>query len=430
MCECEVCMGVILTLSTIAGFVLLILICCFLKFNPESLDKYKYNWNLSPISSIEIRDTECKGDEYSLINNTFYGTFDYCDCTNSTENKYKGKDYLDVCEKEQGEAKCSTIVGQNKTQILKWRNKYICAKKMSKNYSDFIELREGSESKIKIDTESNGMYKKVDEKVISSIEIKKKNSEILNQECKDLDDEYQICYTNGDEGNATVEVIISQDKNGICISENEGVFSENEFKYNRKKGSKSCVQSNSGKYIDLRYQNIDKNNYSYISLLKENKIEKYSYLNLTENDTVSLYAINYFGIKKNCFDGKQKVDFLFEKKITAVQVLSIISCVFAGFFALFTTISSISEDWNGDTDGIHKFFAGFIGILIVISEIILFVRTSDQAYFYTNNCFDDITFESYWKMYWHIWISKILIGCCICIYGLNLFYPKYMSELF
>ena len=434
MCECELCIGLILTISTIAGFVLLILTCCFLKFNPESLDKYKDNWNLSPIKNITIKNNKCEESnyEYPLINSTFYGTFDYCDCSYSNVSKYKGKDFLDVCEKKYGEANCSTIVGQNKTQITKWRNRSICVHKMKDKNYDSLLGRTYYRTNISVDTEKNIFYKKEkDEEIpISSIEIKKKTTNTINNEiCEDLSDNYQLCYNKSENaGNVIVDIKISQDKNGICISDNEGIFSENEFKYNRKKGSFSC-QQRSGNITDDRYFKIDKDNYSYISLLTENGINKYSYLNLTNNDKVSLYGINYFGMKPSCFEKKIKVSVLFEKKITAVQVLCIISCVFSGFFALFTTISSISQDWNSESDGIHKFFAGFISILIIIAEIVLFIKTSNQAYFYSNNCFDDITFKSYWEMYWHIWISKILIGCCILIYGINLIYPSYMSDL-
>ena len=46
-----------------------------------------------------IKDEKCNTsiDEYPLINVTFYGTFDHCDCSYS--NVSKGKDFLDVCEK-------------------------------------------------------------------------------------------------------------------------------------------------------------------------------------------------------------------------------------------------------------------------------------------------------------------------------------------
>ena len=51
---------------------------------------------------------------------------------------------------------------------------------------------------------------------------KKKNSNtIINDFCKDLSDNYQLCYNKSDNtGSVIVDIKISQDNNGICVSDN------------------------------------------------------------------------------------------------------------------------------------------------------------------------------------------------------------------
>ncbi len=79
MCDWDLTIVLIITISTVAGFVLLILTCCFLKNNPEYLDKYHYNWYLNSINNIQVKnDNECLKDTKPLINSVIYGSGDYC----------------------------------------------------------------------------------------------------------------------------------------------------------------------------------------------------------------------------------------------------------------------------------------------------------------------------------------------------------------
>ena len=68
------------------------------------------------------------------------------------------------------------MVGQNKTQITKWRNKYIYMKKIYEQTYDAFIGRENHKTKINIDTEANLFSKTTnsEELSISSIEKKKK----------------------------------------------------------------------------------------------------------------------------------------------------------------------------------------------------------------------------------------------------------------
>ena len=428
-------MGIILTISTVAGFVLLILTCCFLKYNPEYLDKYHFNWYLNPINNIQVtNDNECPKGTEPLINSVFYGYIDYCNCSNSTSNKYKGKVYSDVCEEEQGKSKCKTVIEQKTMNITKWRGKTICVGKMIGDLTDFIQKKIPDDntcnSKGKMDSEGNNFCSKSFEgHPLNYLQILKKDAP-PGVNCVNLDDEYKICYSNNiTNGSIIVQVEISQDKNGICASYDEGRFSENEFEFNRMKGSSTCNTSIAGKLYDYRFYPLDNHSYKYKDLLKENNITKYDYLNITDSSEVKLYYTNYFGLKKECY-GEVSIKDLLDKKITAVQVLCIISCVFGGFLAIFCVICSIIDEWQDDTEGIHKFFSGLIAILTIIAEIVLFIKGSWYQTFRGNECFDQITFENFWKMYWHIWISKLFLGILIGIYCLNLCYPQTMGELF
>ena len=51
---------------------------------------------------------------------------------------------------------------------------------------------------------------------------KKKNSNtIINDFCEDLSDNYQLWYNKSDNtGSVIVDIKISQDNNGICVSDN------------------------------------------------------------------------------------------------------------------------------------------------------------------------------------------------------------------
>ena len=56
---------------------------------------------------------------------------------------------------------------------------------------------------------------------IISIEIKKNSNTIINDFCEDLSDNYQLWYNKSDNtGSVIVDIKISQDNNGICVSDN------------------------------------------------------------------------------------------------------------------------------------------------------------------------------------------------------------------
>ena len=104
----------------------------------------------------------------------------------------------------------------------------------------------------------------------------------------------EYIIVNKTNGSIIFHVEIIKDKNGICASYDEGRFSENEFEFNRMKGSSTCNTSIAGKLYDYRFYPLDNHSYKYKDLLKENNITKYDYLNITDSSEVKLYYTNYF----------------------------------------------------------------------------------------------------------------------------------------
>ena len=104
--------------SIIGGFTITLLTCIYLKHTPENLEKEIKNWNVTLIKEIKVFNNSCPIGYEPLISSVFKGSYDVCDCTNSTSEKYKGLIFYDICEKEQGIANCTIHIGEKETESV------------------------------------------------------------------------------------------------------------------------------------------------------------------------------------------------------------------------------------------------------------------------------------------------------------------------
>jgi hypothetical protein len=84
----------------------------------------------------------------------------------------------------------------------------------------------------------------------------------------------EYIIVNKTNGSIIFHVEIIKDKNGICASYDEGRFSENEFAFNRMKGSSTFNTLIARELFDYRFYPLDNHSYKYKDLLQENNITK------------------------------------------------------------------------------------------------------------------------------------------------------------
>ena len=202
------------------------------------INTYKNNWNLSPITDIEVsKNGKCE-NEYFLYSK-YYGSKTFCDCTYSTNKEYKGNIYNDLCKIEQGKANCSIIIKTPEKKLNNWKGKILCIKRINKilnyNYLFYMNIEKSkcdSNQSIIIDTNKTSLCKSdIGILPISYIEILKKDE-------------------------------IPKDINSINIS-------------------------------------LDENYNFSIKFLNDNNINNYPCLDIS-NKKVHLYGINYYGMNIEC----------------------------------------------------------------------------------------------------------------------------------
>ena len=419
-----------------AGFFLSILIVKYLRYRPEKFFPEQSNWRKTPISDIIISDDKCPLNYEPLIESIYGGIYTYCDCTNSTNKKYKGKIFLDICEKEQGNANCTINIGEEGTIINKWRGKIICVKRLTNKfyYEDYI-YRENKTSCNEylnnyVDTEKNRQCKNMFNDAINYLEINYKNlhkneSDMIKE--LQLNDNYSIYYSkNYPGGNLIIDIFLTAN-DGICVSSDEGIFSQDNHEFNKLKGSPNCTTVISGNKYDFRYKLIDQN-VNYIETLKDNNITKYDHLNINQNQTLKLYSIPYIGIKRECYSIVELSDF-YTNQIILTQIGCIKNCILSGVITLIFTISCISCKLSFSIDCYIHLISCLIFFIYLFCEYRIYDNTIYYSIFHSFTCLNDFSYNNYWKMYLHIWLPKIFIGVNIIIYTFISFNKKTIYDV-
>lgn len=411
---------IIIILSRIISIIFNILTIIYIRHDLHKLDKYINNWSSYPISYINTKTDDTS--VYSLIDSDFYGTLTYCDCTNSTNSKFKGEIYLDKCTIEQGKSNCIIVPGIPKKSIINWRGK-ILEKSTSPffNYFDYIEKKywENCTQVIGyVDTKNNTLCKNTIYgspisyiKIIKNDKISQNNSSnrIIN-----LDDNYTL-YWGNDNGRIIVDVIIGQDKNGICIDKDEGIFSMNEMFYNRKKGKPKCEKIISNKKYDNRYNLIDNGPIDTEKFFKENKIDNYSYLKEDIND-LKLYTVSYFGIDSKCFKFFKKGDFKNNTISDYLMKFFLVICLYIEIYLIYFIFSTVPQGiWSPFEK--KKYFSNNLNITIILicSLVIHYINFYNYSRYKSYNCFDEIIKIDYDEFVFPLNISKIFLWISIIV---------------
>ena len=414
--------------AIIGGFYLSMLILVSLNLKKEKLNIEFKNWQKSPISDIIVNDSECLGGYEPLINSNYSGILTYCDCTNSTNKEYKGKIFLDICEKEQGIANCRIVPGEEEKEIKKWRGKFICVKRLNTDYHNHIykinEINKCMDDQdTYVDTEKNKICGDLYYGAINYIEINYTNSTKPDGVEKiKLDDNYSLFYSkNYLHGNLIVDVKLTSN-DGICVSSDEGIFSYNNKYISRHKGNPTCNITIKDNKYDNRYKLMDEN-VNFIETLNDNNIKKYDYiLNISKSHTLKLYTIPYIGIKKDCY---QDIDLLelFSEGIIFNQICCFVNFIISGIITFYFIICFISCHLSNSSDSFIRILSLLNCFIYIICEYFLYRKTFSYSIFHSFDCIDEISYYHYWEMYSDIWMSKKYIGANIVIYTFLFFNP-------
>ena len=389
------------------------------------INTYKNNWNLSPITDIEVsKNGKCE-NEYFLYSK-YYGSKTFCDCTYSTNKEYKGNIYNDLCEIEQGKANCSIIIKTPEKKLNNWKGKILCIKRINKilnyNYLFYMNIEKSkcdSNQSIIIDTNKTSLCKSdIGILPISYIEILKKDEipKDINSINISLDENYNLYYSKTYfQGKFLIDIKITQDENGICVNKDEGIFSVNEKICNNKIGSPICKTIINNQKIDNRYYLIDKEPIDSIKFLNDNNINNYPCLDIS-NKKVHLYGINYYGMNIECI-----------KKLNNLNHMSFGTIIFLLYFAFYFNIFILvtvfftipGGPWDKNTKIYFIIIVSIGTIVVIISYIFLKVKISSIKEY--NLCFDDILKNDFYGCFDNLEVSKIFCLIIIGIYVLSIF---------
>ena len=408
--------------AIIGGYILTMLIWVYYQYDIRKFNNELLNWSKAPITDIQILDTECPTNYEPLINSNYSGSFTHCDCTYSTKNKYKGKIFFDICEKEQGNANCTIITGEDGKKIIKWRGKFICVKRLENfNYSNIIEVEKENKCDKYInnyvDTQKNKQCQNLSQGVINYIEINYTNLNKTVDGIKELklNENYSLYYSNNyPEGNLIIDILITSN-DGICASSYEGVFSQNNKEFNKLKGNPNCTILINGYKYDNRYKLIDEN-VNFIETLKDNNITKYDYLNINKNQTLKLYIIPYIGIKKECYSKFELSNFYYYTIDQNLLFALLISGILSGSVAIIFIFFLIKCCEEKELDYYIRISSFIIFVIYLFCEYKLYDNTINYSVFHSFNCLDDFSYNNYWLIYLGFWLPKIFIGANIVIY--------------
>ena len=380
---------ILITIFTILNIISITLSLFFYHKDIRIFDKYRKNWKSYPITEIS---TNCTGNYTPLISSKIYGHSTYCNCTNT---KYK-EIFNNKCEEAHNKSGCIQVNEIKEKNITKYKGTELCVLRNQTTYDELKKVK-GNITYGYLDSFNSTYYisqkQKNDYQIpITDLKILSKddaNSEkYLNYTKIKLNNDYILIYNKNISNKLSIVIDIEMTINEkICANPEEGIFSQNNFEFNNKKGEKECKTKISNVIYDSSYKLLD--NYSISNLFSENGIK--DYLNLS-NQNVNLYQINYYGVKEDCFK-LVEVSNVFEINISynIVRILVIIMLIWFVIF-LFLLLKQVEKIVNE--------IVGFLFINIVFQFIIGLIAYSSISrcmYYYKKNCFNNIINELFDK---------------------------------
>jgi hypothetical protein len=389
-------------------------------YNSKYIQKYLDNWASKPISSIKFVSnitTDCKdGNIITLAN--FPGTKTFCDCNGTFSKGFcKTEDFYD-CK--------SFYFFEEDLKVTKWINdKYLCV-----FYSDFTYqyIRENlrykncenkkdcgyfdsfRDSKICLsDTKQDCPIKKIPPS------IKKKVVRYLSDANEEIDyNSESESESSSDSNDMIITNITLSSGNLPCFHPYEGLFGENEFKYNNLKGKKNCeTKTNNHDEYDHRYNNFET---TKLEKLGEKNNFYYGYLNSSTefknqyNENVSLSYTGYFGLSNDCYEKYKNDSDIVNLKmsksllITIIVLTSVFLLINFGFclFAVFSCleICDLREEYLDEPLTVQIIFRWLMWTLNLIFLTIINIKYFKKRNNVKNTikeCFvnDDISIYAY-----------------------------------
>jgi len=282
---------------------------------------YLDNWGSGLVEDIVISSDSlhCPPMFRPLLNVTFPGNIEGCDCFYSKVVGLRGNYFPYACEQFHMDQGCVPILSHNNTEVHLWRKTLICAKYTSKDYFDYqlsfnttgMACMEGTQQCGYLDTENHKLcIPNNQECPINEIQIKQKDPQLdkdnkyvklpLNQE------PYYIYFSNQFTQNPVLSTITAS-LNGLCANSLDGRIGENHYILNDFEGSSQCVTKIDNSTYDPRPQLVD--SYKLGDFYRDNHLlDIISTLpfyprNFTITNAV-LQKSNYFGINSHCFGNK------------------------------------------------------------------------------------------------------------------------------
>jgi len=401
------------------------------------------NWSSSPLTKFTQRKKNCKIDEISLINNSWEGTKDGCNCdtknpknfrTNTSSPKFikEGKCFSELIS----DNVCKNISPNPKIPYKVWKGKFMCGQKNEINYFENEIVEKIEECAIKnlkpcgrIDTNGNILciekkencpfnydknfsnsqrkYKNFSEKLSVKFEGKKyltgksqklKSKPLLIQEILSADIPF-----------IPVEFII--EANLPCAYKGKKNFNLTSTDDDTPK----CKKVYTNEKYDFSYTKLDtaiktrvfKENNILNANQKNQKISKEE-KNYLKGD-LNLFSRSFVGLNKKCFDNIKNQgngDMIISNLLTSdennkeiIQFLQI--CVFASLIALIFERIFLKNLWNHEyytTLIIFYFYFSVVFISISYNLINLILEKSSKFngmyQIFDKNCLGDLAFES------------------------------------
>ncbi len=267
--------------------------------------------------------------------------------------------------------------------------------------------------------------------IMKESEFRKEIPIKANYNTINLNDEYNLYFTNKKTDGRVYVEIIAHINDHYCIHPHEGILGQNNYILNNLQGEKNCVTLINSKAKDTRYKLLD--SYNMDDFYLENKVnklifskipdynfkrssmeinsnnEEFIYKQTNEKNKISILTSDYLGWKKTCFNYNKNnnnyINSLLDTQQNDVEDIKVlinwikIICGFNLIYQIFVLIIIKIFLFNFKLNFRTLFFFDLINFILIFTVFILSVLSHKNTVkilqpsydFIHNKCGDDIT---------------------------------------